>query len=106
MRRIDQPPRTTQTGHVITPKIIEIPDGPSATPTKPGPPTVFVLKSGERLELRRYTIMGGSLRIAADGKQLAIPLTDLDLNASTAANQERGVNLRIPTKPSEIVIGF
>ena len=97
---------TTRTGHVVTPKMIEIPDGQSAPPTKLRPPPVFVLKSGERVEVRRYTILGGFLRLTVDGKQRTIPLTDLDLKASTAANRERGVNLRIHTNPNEIVMGF
>jgi len=67
---------------------------------------VFVLKTGEKIEIRRYTILGGLLRLTLEGKQRTIPLTDLDLKASTAANQARGVNLRIPTNPNEIVMGF
>jgi hypothetical protein len=46
------------------------------------------------------------LRLIVDGKQRTIPLPDLDLKASTTANRERGVNLRIPTNPNEIVMGF
>jgi hypothetical protein len=46
------------------------------------------------------------LRLTLDGKQRTIPLTDLDLKASTAANRERGINLRIPTNPNEVVMGF
>jgi len=67
---------------------------------------VFVLKAGEKIEVRRYTILGGLLRLTVDGKQRTIPVTDLDLKASTAANRERGINLRVPTNPNEIVIGF
>jgi hypothetical protein len=67
---------------------------------------VFVLKAGEKIEVRRYTILGGFLRFTVDGKQRTIPLADLDLKASTAANQARGINLRIPDNPNEIVMGF
>jgi peroxiredoxin len=95
-----------KTAHPVTPKMIEIPAGPSTQPAKPRPPTVFLLKNGEKLEVRRYTITGGSLHIAVDGKPRTIPLADLDLKASTAANQEHGVNLRIPTNPNEVVMGF
>ncbi len=105
MRNGGQRSSTPQTAHVVTPKLIEIPDGPSVSPTKLRPPTVFVLKSGERLEVRRYTIMGGSLRIIADGKQRTVALTELDLKATFAADLERGVNLKIPTNPNEIVMG-
>ena len=83
-----------------------IPAGPSTPLAKPRQPTVFVLKAGEKIEVRRYTILGGLLRLTVDGKQRTIPVTDLDLKASTAANRERGINLRVPTNPNEIVIGF
>jgi len=92
--------------HPITAKLIEVPSGPATQPAKPRQPTVFVFKSGERIEIRRYTILGGSLRLMADGKPRTIALTELDLKASTAANQERGINLRIPTNPNEVVMGF
>ncbi len=96
-------PKTT---HPITAKLIEIPAGPNTPLAKPRQPTVFVLNSGEKIEVRRYTILGGLLRLIVEGKQRTIPLTDLDLKASTAANHERGVNLRIPTNPNEVVMGF
>ena len=92
--------------HPVNAKLIEIPAGPITPQAKPRQPTVFVLKAGERIEVRRYTILGGLLHLAVDGKQRTIPLTDIDLKASTAANQERGINLRIPTNPNEVVMGF
>jgi len=92
--------------HTISPKLIEVPGGESAPPAKPRPPSVFLLKNGEKLEARRYTITGGSLHITADGKPRVIPLTELDLKATLAANHERAVKLRIPTNPNEVVMGF
>jgi hypothetical protein len=84
----------------------EVPGGPRAPLAKPRPPSVFLLKNGEKLEARRYTITGGSLHVTADGKPRVIPLTELDLEATLAANHERGVNLRIPANPNEAVTGF
>ena len=104
--RSGQRPTAPKDAHPINAKLIEVPAGPGPPPAKPRQPTVFVLKSGERIEVRRYTITGGTLRLAAEGKQRTIPLAALDLTASTAANRERGVNLRIPANPSEIVMGF
>jgi thiol-disulfide isomerase/thioredoxin len=95
-----------KTAYSSSPKIIEVPPGPSAPPAKPRPPSVFLLKNGEKLEARRYTITGGSLHITADGKLRVIPLTELDLKATLAANHERGINLKIPTNPNEVVMGF
>jgi hypothetical protein len=90
----------------VSAKIIEIPSGPSTQAAKPRQPTVFVLKKGDKIEARRYTIQGGLLRLTVDGKERTIPVTDLDLKASTAANRERGISLKIPTNPNEIVMGF
>jgi thiol-disulfide isomerase/thioredoxin len=92
--------------HPVSPKLIEIPAGPSTPPPKPRPPTVFVLRSGEKLEAHHYTIMGGSVRIAEHGDQRTIPLAALDLKASIAANHARGIELKIPTSPTEIVLGL
>jgi hypothetical protein len=49
--------------------------------------------------------MTGSLRIAADGQQRTIPLNALDLKATIAANHERGIDLKLPTNRSEILLG-
>jgi hypothetical protein len=70
------------------------------------PPTVFVLKSGDRLEVHHYTIMAGSLRIDEQGTQRTIPLSALDLKATTAANHERGIDLKIPLNQNEVLLGF
>lgn len=101
-----QPSSAPKVTHPIGGQIIEIPRGPSTQPAKPRQPTVFVLKNGEKIEARRYTIQGRLLRLTVDGKERTIPVSELDLKTSTAANQERGANLKIPTNPNEIVMGF
>jgi hypothetical protein len=105
--RSDQPssvPRSTT--YPSSAKLIGVPGGHSAPPPKPLPPTVFVLRNGERLEAHHYTIMAGSLRIAAHGEQRTIPLAALNLKATSAANHERGIDLKIPTNQNEIVLSF
>jgi hypothetical protein len=99
-------PSAPKAAHPINAKLIEVPAGPGTPVAKPRQPTAFVLKSGEKIEVRHYTITGGSLRLSLEGKQRTIPLADIDLKASTAANRERGINLRIPTNPNEVVMGF
>jgi thiol-disulfide isomerase/thioredoxin len=101
-----QPSSVPEATPPVSAKVIEIPSSPSTQPAKPRQPTVFVLKKGEKIEARRYTIQGGLLRLTVEGKERTIPLTDLDLKATTAANEERGINLKIPTNPNELVMGF
>lgn len=102
----DQGPAVPRTTYSSSPKLIEVPRSLSAPPAKPQPPTVFVLKNGEKLETHHYTIMAGSLRIPVSGDQRTIPLSDLDLKATMAANHERGIDLKIPTNQSQISLGF
>jgi len=70
------------------------------------PPTVFVLKNGERLEAHHFTIMAGSLRINEQGTRRTIPLSALDLKATIAENHERRIDLKIPLNQNEVLLGF
>ena len=102
----DQRSSVPKTAYPSSAKLIEVPRGLSAPPAKSLPPAVFVLKNGEKLEAHHYTIMAGSLRIAAQGNQRTIPFSALDLKATLAANHERGIDLKIPTNQSQISLGF
>jgi len=89
------------------PKLIEVPPTKgSATTTKPEPPTLFVFASGERLEARRYTLTADSLRVEIGRQQRRISLGEIDVDATVAANRERGIDLKIPTDRNEIFLGF
>jgi len=102
----DQPSPDPRTAHPISAKLSGlIPGGQNAPPSKSLPVTVFVLKSGERLEVHQYTIMTGSLRVTETGNQRSIPLAALEIKASIAANHERGIDLKIPTHQNEIFLG-
>jgi hypothetical protein len=81
-------------------RIIEVPDTANSAASKPLPPTMFIL------EARRYLITYDNLRFTVDRQQRTIPLTLFDINATVAANRERGINLRIPADRSEISVGF
>ena len=105
-RSNDQASSAPQITHSVSPKLIEAPRGRSAPLLKSLPPTVFVLKSGERLETHHYTIIAGSLRIDDQGIQRTIPLSALDLKATIAANHERGIDLKIPLNQNEVLLGF
>jgi thiol-disulfide isomerase/thioredoxin len=87
-------------------KVIELRGAESGRPAKPGPKTVFVLANGERLEADHYTLDNGLLHVAVGGAERTIALKALDMKATTAANQKRGVELKIPTSRSEMFLAF
>jgi thiol-disulfide isomerase/thioredoxin len=89
------------------PLMISIPSGPSATtPSRPRSKTIFILANGERLESDEYTIDSSGILATADGKKRNIALSALNVNATKAANKERGIELTIPEGHSEIVLSF
>jgi len=73
---------------------------------KPAPPTVFILSNGDRLEAYNYLLTFDSLRVEQSGMQRTIPLTKVNLDATLAANHQRGIDLRIPANKSQIMLGF
>lgn len=89
------------------PKLIEAPQTKgTAAASKPETPTLFVFASGERLEARRYTLTVDSLRIEIGRQQRRVPLSEINVDATIAANRERGIDLKIPTDRNEIFLGF
>jgi thiol-disulfide isomerase/thioredoxin len=89
------------------PLMISIPAGSaSVAPSKPRAKTIFILANGERLESDEYTIDSSGIVVTADGKKRNIALSELNVNATKAANKERGIELAIPANRSEIVLSF
>jgi hypothetical protein len=102
-RQDSRPPAPAPEG----PRLIEVPQTKGiATTPKPEPPTLFVFASGERLEARRYMLTADSLRVEIGRQERRISLGEIDIDATIAANHERGIDLRIPTGRSEIFLGF
>jgi hypothetical protein len=87
-------------------QVIEIPVAANASAAKMLPPTVFILANGERLEARRFLLTASNLSFSIDRQQRTIPLNRLDLDATIAANHERGIDLRIPADRNEISLSF
>jgi hypothetical protein len=90
----------------IEPKIIEVPGAANAASAKPLPPTVFILRNGERLETYRYLLRANNLSVTINRRQRIIPLDQLDLDSTIAANRDRGLDLEIPADPNEISLRF
>ena len=68
------------------PKLIEIPGAASVPNVKPLPPAIFILTTGERVETSRFLLRASDLSVTVDRRQRTIPFSQLDLNATVAAN--------------------
>jgi hypothetical protein len=59
-------------------------------------PTVLVFRDQRKQEVQNYAIVGQTLWSFAPQHTQKIPLSDLDLPATTKANDERGITFRVP----------
>ena len=71
------------------------PTSPPPADVKPGEPTVLVFRGGKQQEVTNYAIMGDSLYVFDQGRK-KIALADLDLPATIKANDDRGLEFRMP----------
>jgi hypothetical protein len=89
------------------PRLIEVPLNKEAdSPAKPEPPTLFVLANGERLEASRYTLTADSIRVEVGREERTISLAKLNIDATVAANRERGIDLMIPRDKNQLFVSF
>ena len=65
-------------------------------PAEDEPQTVLVFKDGHRLEVQNYAIVGSSLYDLSPGQHRKIALADLDLAATSKANDDRGLDFQLP----------
>jgi len=96
---------------VEPPKLIEVPQskdalGPKEASTVKQPSTLFVLKSGERLESHYYLLTSQSLQIDVGREQRTIPVGALDIDSTIAANRERGIELTVPRNSNTVFLSF
>jgi len=62
----------------------------------PTPATVLVFRDQHRQEVQNYAIVGQTLWAFGPSRTQKIPLADLDLQATVKANDDRGVDFRVP----------
>ncbi|MBZ5548944.1 MAG: hypothetical protein LAO22_13480 [Acidobacteriia bacterium] len=62
----------------------------------PSPATVLVFRDQHQQEVRNYAIAGGTLWVFSEQAAKKVPLSELDLAATTKANNERGVEFQVP----------
>jgi hypothetical protein len=95
---------------VADPKLIEIPESTVRAAIKAPDrtvSTVFVLADGRRIESQNYTVTDSILTIKeSHHPALQIPLDQVNVEATLAANRERGLDLQLPESKSEILISF
>jgi hypothetical protein len=71
------------------------PPAPPPPEVKPGEPTVLVFRNGKQQEVTNYAIMGDSLYVFDQGRK-KIALADLDIAATVKANDDRGMEFKVP----------
>jgi hypothetical protein len=71
---------------------------PDEKPEIAQPASLLVFKDGHKLEVQNYAIVGDTLYDFTPGRARKIALADLDMKATSEANDDRGVDFRIPLK--------
>jgi hypothetical protein len=69
--------------------------GPPAPREEKSPATVFIFKDGHQLETRNYAIMGETLFDFSGNQLKKIKLEEIDAAATTKANDDRGVTVKL-----------
>ncbi len=64
--------------------------------TEAAVPTVLVFRDQHQQEVQNYAIVGQTVWVFAPQHTQKIPLSELDLPATTKANDDRGVDFRVP----------
>ena len=60
------------------------------------PATVLVYRDGHRSEVQSYAMVGPTLWLLSSTRATKIPLSDLDLDQTIKANEDRGVSFVLP----------
>ncbi|HEX7285267.1 MAG TPA: hypothetical protein VF532_03755 [Candidatus Angelobacter sp.] len=73
-------------------------DAAAAVPAKESewPATVFILKDGSQIETRNFAIMGQTLFDFSSKTLKKIELADVDKDATVKANEDRGIQVKLP----------
>jgi hypothetical protein len=61
--------------------------------------TLLIFKDGHRLEIANYAIMGTTVYVFS-GDRRKIPLTELNLDETVKANEDRGTDFHVPVAPN------
>jgi hypothetical protein len=75
-------------------------DRPAAPPEPAQPHTVLVFKDGHKQQVSNYAIVGASLFDLSSGHRQKIAISDLDVAATQKANEDQGIEFKLPTLPA------
>ena len=64
--------------------------------SEPSTPTLLVFRDKHTQEVQNYAIVGGTLWIFSEERATKLPLSWLDIEATTKANEDRGVDFQLP----------
>ncbi len=79
-----------------TPQSSKLPPQKQTTADSPPPSTILVLRNGTRMEIQNYAVVGSTLYVFTPPRRKKILISDLDVPATVKANEERGVEFRLP----------
>lgn len=74
----------------------KVPDPPEANQ----PSTILIFKDGHKQEIGNYAIVGSNLYDLTPGRRLKVALADLDLAATQKANDDQGIDFKLPELPN------
>ena len=102
---VEQPPARPYTQNLPEPEAYATPKPPAPAPAaqyevKPGEPIVLVFRIGRQQEVTNYAIMGDTLYVF-DQSRRKIALAELDIPATVKANDDRGMEFRVPPTPKK-----
>ena len=69
-------------------------------------PTLFVLSNGNHLEGRRYMLTADFVDIEVGGQRRRVPVSELNIQQTIAANLARGIEIKVPHDTSEVFLSF
>ena len=64
--------------------------------SEPSTPTLLVFRDKHTQEVQNYAVVGSTLWIFNEQRATKLPLSWLDIEATTNANDDRGVNFQVP----------
>jgi len=74
---------------------------PPAAPMAREPDTILVFKDGHKTQVGNYAIVGSNLFDLTPGHRQKVDLADLNVPATQKANDDQGVDFRLPSSPGE-----